>query len=562
MSALNSNGPIRAAQYLRMSSDNQRYSTENQQNAIAEYAQQHGYDIVATYLDAGKSGLSLKGSGALKQLLRDTLAAQRAFDAILVLDVSRWGRFQNPDQAAHYEFLCRQAGVRVVYCGESFGEGVDLPTTIMKHLVRVMAGEYSRDLSAKMSRAHRQQAQLGFRQGGRLIYGFRRLLVDPARNPRQILNSGERKAVSSDKVIAIPGPPEELQVIRRIFRLYVRHQLTITEIAKRLAEAGIKGHEGNPLGISTIGHILSNELCIGQMTYNLTMKRLQGLTLKNPEQLWTRVPVFEPVVPARLFRKAQVRRSQLATPHWDKESIAGSLRSLLAQKGRLTQVLLNETEGAPSAETVVNHFGSLRAAYAAIGYEPPVRLPFGMNGKFWSKKEVLRGLQKLYNAQGRITNRLIDSFPHLPSAVHIRRHFGSLPEAMRQADLPILSHSLIQLRSWRRRKAAGYDEYYLGVRWTDAKLLRTLRQLHKQYGFISGNLLDHNGSTPSKCHFIDDLARSPRRGSWRSYPPRPIRRSCLPPGNEKRKARSLGVNRAILDSAAACTTVQMTFCLG
>ena len=208
--------------------------------------------------------------------------------------------------------------------------------------------------------------------------------------------------------------------------------------------------------------------------------------------------VFEPIVSARLFRKAQVRRSQLATPHWDKDSITSSLRSLLAQKGRLTQVLLNETEGAPSAETIVNHFGSLRAAYAAIGYEPPVRLPFGMNGKFWSKKEVLRGLQKLYTTQGRITNRLIDSFPLLPSAVHIRRHFGSLPEAMRQANLPILSRSQIQLRSWKRRRAAGCDEYYMGVRWTDAKLLRALRQLHKQYGFISGNLLDQNGGTPSR----------------------------------------------------------------
>jgi len=86
-----------AAQYLRMSSKNQRYSTENQQNAISEYARQHGYDIVATYIDAGKSGLSLKGRDALKQLLCDALAAERAFDAVLVLDVSRWGRFKNPD---------------------------------------------------------------------------------------------------------------------------------------------------------------------------------------------------------------------------------------------------------------------------------------------------------------------------------------------------------------------------------------------------------------------------------------------------------------------------------
>ncbi|MFL6815161.1 MAG: recombinase family protein, partial [Bradyrhizobium sp.] len=54
-------GTIHAAQYLRMSSENQRYSTENQQNAIAEYAEQHGYTVVASYIDAGKSGLSLKG---------------------------------------------------------------------------------------------------------------------------------------------------------------------------------------------------------------------------------------------------------------------------------------------------------------------------------------------------------------------------------------------------------------------------------------------------------------------------------------------------------------------
>lgn len=96
--ARTANVPIRAAQYLRMSSENQRYSTENQQNAIAEYADQYGYQVVASYIDAGKSGLSLKGRDALRQLLGDALGAKRLFEAILVLDVSRWGRFQNPDQ--------------------------------------------------------------------------------------------------------------------------------------------------------------------------------------------------------------------------------------------------------------------------------------------------------------------------------------------------------------------------------------------------------------------------------------------------------------------------------
>ena len=148
-----------------------------------------------------------------------------------------------------------------------------------------MAGEYSRELSVKLARAHLQQAQLGFRQGGKLIYGFRRLLVGPDRGRRQVLNSGERKAVSSDKVLVIPGPPEELAVIRRIFRLYVRDGLSVPAIAKRLTQSRVTGYGGNPIRKWTIRHILSNELCIGQLTCNLTSKRLQGPTLRNPAGL-------------------------------------------------------------------------------------------------------------------------------------------------------------------------------------------------------------------------------------------------------------------------------------
>jgi DNA invertase Pin-like site-specific DNA recombinase len=467
-----------------MSSDNQRYSTENQQNAIAEYAQNHGYDVVVSYIDAGKSGLSLKGRGALKQLLSDVLAAQRAFDAILVLDVSRWGRFQNPDQAAHYEFLCRQAGVRVVYCAEPFGEDVAPITTIIKHLKRVMAGEYSRELSVKLARAHRQQAQLGFRQGGKLIYGFRRLLVDPARNPRQILNNGERKAISSDKVVVIPGPPEELTIVRQIFRLYVRDQLSIPAIAQQLAKAGIRGYEDKPLGLSTIRHVLSNELCIGQMTYNLTTRKLQGHPQKNPEPLWTRCSAFKAIVPPSEFRKAQERLSRSAIRHWDRQAIIGSLQSLLEREGRLTGVLINSSKDAPSAATIISRFGSLPAAYAAVGYEPLRRILFGINGKYWSEKAVLNGLRKLYSTQGHISNRLIDGFPDLPSQAHIRRHFGSIADAAKQAGLPLISHSRILCRAWKRRKAAGCDEYYFGARWTNAKLVRALRELQKRHGEI------------------------------------------------------------------------------
>ena len=105
--------PISAVAYVRMSSDHQRFSVETQEDAIAAYARARGYIVVRRYADLGKSGLSLKGRHGLRNLLADSLRPERDFEAILVYDISRWGRFRDPDQAAYYEFLCRQAGISV-----------------------------------------------------------------------------------------------------------------------------------------------------------------------------------------------------------------------------------------------------------------------------------------------------------------------------------------------------------------------------------------------------------------------------------------------------------------
>ena len=48
---------IRAAQYVRMSTDHQKYTTQNQADAIRQYADARAIDIVRTYADEGKSGL-------------------------------------------------------------------------------------------------------------------------------------------------------------------------------------------------------------------------------------------------------------------------------------------------------------------------------------------------------------------------------------------------------------------------------------------------------------------------------------------------------------------------
>jgi len=70
---------VPAAQYLRVSTDHQQYSLENQSDGIFRYANDRGFLIVRTYADAAKSGLALKNRDALKQLLKDVVEGDLSF---------------------------------------------------------------------------------------------------------------------------------------------------------------------------------------------------------------------------------------------------------------------------------------------------------------------------------------------------------------------------------------------------------------------------------------------------------------------------------------------------
>src|SRR3954451_8987684 len=223
---------VPAAQYVRMSTEHQRYSTENQADAIAQYAARQGFEVVRTYADHGKSGLRIEGRDALRQLLSDVESGGPGFKAILVYDVSRWGRFQDADESAYYEYMCRRAGIEVRYCAEQFENDGSIASTIVKTVKRAMAGEYSRELSAKVFAGQSRLIELGFRQGGPAGYGLRRRLLDQDRRPRAILDRGEHKSLQTDRVVLETGPPVEVETVRRMFRLFVDEKCSPSEIAR------------------------------------------------------------------------------------------------------------------------------------------------------------------------------------------------------------------------------------------------------------------------------------------------------------------------------------------
>lgn len=151
-----------AAQYLRMSTDHQQYSILNQSAAIVLYAAAHNLGIVRSFVDKGKSGTSIKRREGLQEVLRVVETGGADFTEVVVYDVSRWGRFPDSDQAAHYEFLCKRAGIAVRYCAEQFENDDSVTSNLLKALKRTMAGEFSRELSVKVSAGQRRLASMGW----------------------------------------------------------------------------------------------------------------------------------------------------------------------------------------------------------------------------------------------------------------------------------------------------------------------------------------------------------------------------------------------------------------
>jgi len=358
---------IPAAQYLRMSTEDQQYSIDNQRTRIREYALRNGFDIVKTYEDPGKSGVIIKHRKGLSALLKSVVSGEAEFAAVLVYDVSRWGRFQNPDEAAHYEFLCTNSGIPLHYCAEQFPNDCTASSSLMKALKRSMAAEFSRELGDKVFRGKTTLVKLGYWAGGPPGYGFRRLMVSAEGKPKQVLKPGERKSLTTDRVVLIPGPPQELQGVKAIFEMAAAGNGP-SVIARELNRRGIT-HGGRPWLHQSVKAIVTHPKYMGCNTWNRCSQRLRGPRTNVAPQLWVRKPLaFKPLVDQATFESAQ---AGLPVPkQWSRKEIIKKVKGLLKRKGRISEDIIRAARGMPAPPTIYHHFGSYQTLYDSVGYRP------------------------------------------------------------------------------------------------------------------------------------------------------------------------------------------------
>jgi DNA invertase Pin-like site-specific DNA recombinase len=357
-----------AAQYLRMSTEHQQYSIENQAVAIQRYADLNGFELVRTYADPGRSGVVIKRRVGLQQLLQDVISGNAKYRAILVYDVSRWGRFLDTDEAAHYEFLCKSAGVPVHYCNEIFPNDGTLPSLVMKALKRTMAGEYSRELSVKVFAGLKRIAYLGFKQGGQPGYGFRRMMVGPNRVAKQQLNRGEHKGLASDRVVLVPGPANEIEVVHQIYKMLISDGLSVRAIACELNRKGIPYLEGAKWSYAAVHGVLTHLKYIGCHVFGRTAQKLYTPVRRLPKSQWIVISnAFRPIVDYGTFAQAQQILYWRTLNKSDRELLDG-LRRVLTREGRLSSSLVEGAVDLPSLSTYGLRFGGLEKAYKLIGY--------------------------------------------------------------------------------------------------------------------------------------------------------------------------------------------------
>ncbi len=277
-----------AAIYLRRSTDRQEKSLEDQRREILRYAGENGFGIVAEFVDDGVSGTSGETRKGFLAMLDEAKSPKRAWQSILVWDIKRFGRMPS-DEAGHYRWLFKQAGVEIIYTSEGFtGTSAD-------KFLRFFKQEAARDESATLSKAVIRGlvslADAGWWPGGMAPYGFDlgyydhtgklfqvvrstdsgdKLILDPAGHIIRSVQRGQKvKASDTEHVRLLPGLPERIHVARRVFDWYAGgSSLGFKSIADRLNRDGVASPKGRGWALSSIRAMVMNEAYIGRVVWN------------------------------------------------------------------------------------------------------------------------------------------------------------------------------------------------------------------------------------------------------------------------------------------------------
>jgi DNA invertase Pin-like site-specific DNA recombinase len=320
---------MRVALYERRSTndDLQAESLDMQHDILQTYAAQHDHSVVHTFAESA-SGRTARRSKFIS--LIDLVRSDKAdFELILVRDVSRWGRFENTDEAAYYEFLCLQHGVQVIYVEEQFDSSPY--TALQKTLKRLVAAEFSRDKSRVVRAGQVRATRQGFLRGGPPPFGYRRVMIDRGGKVVMAMAPGERKALSSCKTTLV-ADSATAPVVQLIFHLFTQPGVTLTSVAEHLNKHRIPSSHGRNWYVNTVHIVLANERYTGAAIMHTAL----GETIRTPG-------AYEPIITSEMFAAAATRLCEVRpNTSMTKQRILKETHEALERRGHLSSELVTD----------------------------------------------------------------------------------------------------------------------------------------------------------------------------------------------------------------------------
>ena len=230
----------RVAAYCRVSTDmeDQLHSLSAQIKYFTEYISNHeDYDLIEVYYDEGITGTSTKKRDGFNRMISDCEAGK--IDLILTKEVSRFAR--NTIDTLSYTRKLKALNINILFMNDGIDtrdKDSELRLTIMASL----AQEESRKISERVKWGVRRRMENGVVFGNGRVYGYK--IVD-----------GKLEIV-----------PEEAEVVKRIFHMYLYENKGTTKIAQELNAAKIPTLNGRLWSAPTLLGMLKNEKYIGDLT--------------------------------------------------------------------------------------------------------------------------------------------------------------------------------------------------------------------------------------------------------------------------------------------------------
>jgi DNA invertase Pin-like site-specific DNA recombinase len=357
------------AYYRHSAQDRQKNSVEIQSDQVRAWARDHHVTLIAEFADRGRSGLTAEGRPAFTEMM-EWVRTRQDFTQILVLDVSRWGRFQDIDLSAQYSAECKRHGKEVIYVNLGIENDGSPVYPLVVNFERWRSAQYSRELSDKVFKGCVKVVQQGYRAGGAAPYATHRMMVDEQNAPQKVLEHGEHKSIQNWRVKLVPGEPQQVEVVGEIFHQFADRGLDERQIAGVLNHRGVISPGGRPWSASSVHRILTNRTYAGAAIYNRTSAKLKTPRHRNPRSEWVVAPAaYQPVIPPEVFERVQDRLSERRR-HLSEAQIWERLKILHAQYGFLTQALIEADSELPCFATVARHCdgmaGTLYRLYAAV----------------------------------------------------------------------------------------------------------------------------------------------------------------------------------------------------